>query len=149
MRLENKETGEIGYFSFANQDDPVLIVMDKNGVQLAKYSSLAELTAEWCDAPEEPKEWWYIDADGELLCDSSDDRCEFDNNCREIDNYFSSREEAEKAVEKLKAWKRLKDKGFRFNGWNGTQVGSSISYISEVYYEGCSDDMDLLFGGEE
>lgn len=68
---------------------------------------------------------------------------------KEIGNCFDTIEEAEKAVEKLKAWKRLKDKGFRFNGWSGTQMGSDISYIREVYYEGCTDDMDLLFGGEE
>lgn len=68
---------------------------------------------------------------------------------KRIGNYFETREEAELAVRKLKAWKRLKDNGFRFNGWDGTQIGSNISYISEIYYEGCADDMDLLFGGEE
>lgn len=50
MKLKNKKTKEIGYFCFANWNDPVLIIMDKNGVQLAKYNSLAELNAEWCDA---------------------------------------------------------------------------------------------------
>ena len=55
MKLKNKKTGEIGYFCFANWDSPVLIIMDENGVQLAKYNSLAELNAEWEDVPEE--EW--------------------------------------------------------------------------------------------
>lgn len=56
MKLRNKKTGEIGYFCFANWDSPVLIIMDKNGVQLAKYNSLAELNSEWEDY-EEPKEY--------------------------------------------------------------------------------------------
>ena len=147
MKLKNKKTGEIGYFCFANWDSPVLIIMDKNGVQLAKYNSLAELNEEWEDY-EEPKEYWYIDYDGGILCS------EIDNSSAEkmmisMGNHFNSIEEAEKAVEKLKAWKRLKDKGFSFHGWNGTEIGSNISYISEFYYEGCADDMDLLFGGEE
>ena len=147
MKLKNKKTGEIGYFCFANWDSPVLIIMDKNGVQLAKYNSLAELNEEWEDAPEEPKEYWYIDWNGEVCrSDINDERTE---QMKLIGNYFDTREEAEKAVEKLKAWKRLRDKGFRFHGWNGTEIGSNISYISEFYYEGCADDMDLLFGGEE
>jgi len=155
MKLKNKRTGEIGYFISKNWNETVLIIMDKNGVQLAKYNSLAELNAEWEDY-EGPKDkgYWYIDDlchmrySSELLDEIGDTP----NNwmIRKLcGNYFSSREEAELAVRKLKAWKRLKDNGFRFNGWNGTQMGSDISYIREVYYEGCTDDMDLLFGGEE
>lgn len=56
MKLRNKKTGEIGYFCFANWNEPVLIIMDKDGVQLAKYNSLAELNSEWEDC-EEPKEY--------------------------------------------------------------------------------------------
>lgn len=144
MKLRNKKTGEIIEF------DAILPVKDvvDDSVAHLEYASLAELNAEWEDAPEESKEYWYIDYDGGILCG------EFDNSSAEkmmisMGNHFGSLEEAERAVEKLKAWKRLKDKGFRFNGWNGTKIGSNISYISELYYEGCADDMDLLFGGEE
>ena len=147
MKLRNKKTGEIGYFCFANWNDPILIIMDKNGVQLAKYNSLVELNEEWEDY-DEPKGYWYLSGRGEVRF-IEDDGVKFDKDHKEIGNYFETKEEAEKAVEKLKAWKRLKDKGFRFNGWNGTEIGSNISYISEIYYEGCADDMDLLFGGEE
>lgn len=52
MKLRNKKTGEIGYFCFTNWDSPVLIIMDKNGIQLGKYNSLAELNKEWEDVPE-------------------------------------------------------------------------------------------------
>ena len=72
-----------------------------------------------------------------------------------IGNYFSSQEEAELAVRKLKAWKRLKDKGFRFTGFTHKdrgrldeleiycQLGERPEDIEDM------EDVDLLFGGEE
>ena len=69
-----------------------------------------------------------------------------------IGNYFDTREEAGQAVEKLKAAKRLKDKGFVFKGVNeddgsiktGLSKGVKICDSVEFY-----EDMSLLFGGEE
>ena len=49
MKLKNKKTGEIGYLRSINWNEKALIVMDKNGVQLDKCNSLAELTDEWED----------------------------------------------------------------------------------------------------
>lgn len=63
-------------------------------------------------------------------------------------------EEAEKAVEKLKAWKRLKDKGFRFRGLCESvhelpaieyDIDVDVSRIDSQEYK----DLDLIFGGEE
>lgn len=156
MKLKNKKTGEIGYFCFANWDSPVLIIMDKNGVQLAKYNSLAELNEEWEDY-EEPKEYWYIDYDGGILCS------EIDNSSAEkmmisMGNHFNSIEEAEKAVEKLKAWKRLRDKGFRFEPvdryealcGNGFNIPITATMPPEAYTDAeVSKDLDVCFGGEE
>jgi hypothetical protein len=73
-----------------------------------------------------------------------------------LGNYFETKEEAEKAVEKLKAWKRLKDKGFRFTFWD-MRSGSGKDGHCEgefVMFSECPDDietadLDLLFGGEE
>lgn len=145
MKLRKKETGEIGYFCFANWNDPVLIIMNKDGVQLAKYNSLAELNEEWEDY-EEPKEYWYIDWNGEAgRSDIHDERTE---QMKLIGNYFGTREEAEKAVEKLKAWKRLKDKGFRFIDHIDRDSGQGMTrYEWDGYING--EDLDLLFGGEE
>ena len=71
-----------------------------------------------------------------------------------------TKEEAEKAVEKLKAWKRLKDKEFRFKF--SPAVGAldvepskfQIEITADMPAEWfcCDDvqkDLDLLFGGEE
>ena len=142
MKLRNKKTGaiyKIEDIDLGNNADGIWLGM-------TQYNSLAELNEDWEDY-EEPSEIYFISNNGQIHEEAGHDR--YREERKAIGNYFETKEEAEKAVSKLKAWKRLKDKGFRFNGWNGTRVGSNISYISEVYYKGCIDDMDLLFGGEE
>lgn len=71
---------------------------------------------------------------------------------KEIGNYFETKEEAEKAVEKLKAWKRLKDKGFKFCGIDGDCIRFSID-ISKVNSTKEKEELnkygESLFGGEE
>lgn len=148
MKLRNKKTGEIGYLRSINWNETALIVMDKDGVQLARCTSLAELNEEWKDY-EEPEEYCYIDIDGEI--DSGDMEDGTVKAMKEIGNYFSSREEAEKAVEKLKAWKRLKEKGFRFTGVEDVPRIIRFEIPYRAGYDSCEAeaDLDLLFGGEE
>lgn len=150
MKLRNKKNGEIGYFCFANWDSPVLIIMDRNGIQLAKYNSLAELNAEWEDY-EEPKDYWWISPlDTDVVQCVEDVKDEVDKYNKEIGNYFDTREEAEKAVEKLKSWKRLKDNGFKFDEWERDKEFSGDYIIKASDYHTCDDkDLNLLFGGEE
>lgn len=92
------------------------------------------------------KDYWFIDCDGEIN-QVTDTRTIFDTTCEEIGNYFSSREEAEKAVKKLKAWKRLKDKGFKIRLQN--LKGYSCLEANWDVLEGDYSDVRLLFGGEE
>ena len=154
MKLKNKKTGEIGYFCFANWNDPVLIIMNKNGVQLAKYNSLAALNAEWEDVSEEQKRFYWLDYNGDIYNTEigTMDRSEI----KEIGNYFESKEEAELAVEKLKALKRLKDKGFRFDGWtidDGLKISICTTFEGDNIYSESEKEirtsLDLLFKGEE
>lgn len=59
---------------------------------------------------------------------------------------------AEKAVKKLKAWKRLKDEGFRFTGYkdNTNPKDNSYRINIEAIFDGATlDDLDLLFGGKD
>lgn len=110
---------------------------------------------------EEPKEYFYIDADGEVIKEPSDDGCVFDNNCREIGNYFKTEEDAEKAVEKAKAIVRLNKCGFRFEGYNNrdranggdiviyAHVDTPNNNLIEEAQPAMLKDLDLLFGGEE
>lgn len=75
---------------------------------------------------------------------------------KEIGLLFKTKEETEKAVEKLKAWKRLKDKGFRFEDFEETDRGklgdfTIYAHIEPDYlqkYDEFDDDLYLLFGGE-
>lgn len=149
MKLRNKETGKLGYLRSINWNEQSLIIMDKDGVQLAKYQSLAELNEEWEDY-EEPKKEFYITAWGDIREYTTEvERFAFKQKL-EIGNYFKTREEANKAVEKLKAWKRLKDKGFRFI--NNKIIGEygNVTYRLTYPTTAIEDkDLDLLFGGEE
>ena len=62
-----------------------------------------------------------------------------------------TKEEAEKAVEKLKAWKRLKDKGFEFE-WIDKDTGSiKFAFFNREgkITKEMWQDLDICFGGEE
>jgi hypothetical protein len=143
MKLKNKKSGE---------------VINNNGISFTEgnyktYSSLAELNAEWEDY-EEPKECWYIGNSGEVYGFSNYFiGTEIEEAHREIGNLFDTREEAEKAAEKLKAWKRLKDKGFRFTKWTIPEEPKTphINLVIEAEMDVPDSpyEIDLLFRGEE
>lgn len=117
-----------------------------------------DLNEEWEDY-EEPKGTYFINTQGDVQFWDSNSFAYPDDWSKEdlIGNYFETKEEAEKAVEKLKAWKRLKDKGFRFTGFEETDRGclgdfTIYCYIEPDYtrpYDDVNDDLDLLFGGED
>lgn len=162
MKLRNKKTGEIGYPYFQNWKEISCVIVDENAIQIAKYNSLAELNEEWEDY-EGQKEWyWFIEDNGVIQrsCHYEDLHPTLDKARKDIGNHFSSREEAELAVRKLKAWKRLKGGGFEFMsrsyGHDKTtdDTGGWIRFrVNHLYDEryGCEveKDLDLLFGGEE
>ena len=158
MKLRNKKTGEIletARSSAVNKDK--FRIYDELSDKYYNYNSLAELNEDWEDY-EEPKEHYFIAEYGEVF---SLNEYEGLNNVanpedyKAIGNYFDSEEEAKKAVEKLKAWKRLKDKGFRFHEWykpDGCEpfivVETNIN-LDDVDNKNLQKDLDLLFGGEE
>lgn len=138
MKLRNKKTGEIADLEHEGlvKSNPrgKLVVWKFNANDFVEYDSLAELNEEWEDAPEEPK---GIKSVGNI--GSS------------VHIELGSKEEAEKAVEKLKAWKRLKDKGFEFCEYDDGYKHDFNSGHIEFYVEndgGVLKDLDLLFGGE-
>ena len=163
MKLRSKTTGEIGHLISTNWNETSLIIMDKNGVQLGKYDSLAKLNAEWEDyeEPEESKKYWFINSGGETVSYYEEDEEPEDTEaCKEIGNYFETEEEAEKAVEKLKVVKRLKDKGFKFILEDSyveqtKDTGESKMFIActmNDYHDfvfGDNTDIKLLFSGED
>lgn len=141
MKLRNKKTGEIIEFEtsiYADTED-----------RTYEYNSISELNAEWEDYEEKG---WYITENGEVRENRSIGIVEEESEYREIGNYFETKEEAEKAVEKLKAWKRLKDKGYYFSGWKVDKLHFEIELRVKEYdfiTDEVKHDIDLLFGGEE
>ena len=150
MRLKNKKTG--GLATLVENEDCLTLKTDAG---FHHYFSLAGLNEEWQDYEEPEEDFWYIDSD----CETYGVSRAFNQNDsddvlfnKQIGNYFETKEEAEKAVEKLKAWKRLKDKGFRFRGWirehkKGSADITIASFIDEDY--DITNDLDLLFSGED
>ena len=133
MKLRNKKTGEIrelpdGFFCGDN---------------------LKKICEEWEDYEETKEYYYYIDDLGIVSIDR--EQSSTITMRKNFGNYFDTREEAEKAVEKFKAWKRLKDKGFRFTTCYMPKSVEEleISASCKGDYLDIMDDLDLLFGGEE
>jgi len=166
MKLRNKKTGEIvddGYvrethdFQFDGQKH-ILAVFKGNGHRPPErvsgaYKTLAELNEEWEDY-EEPKEYWFINSCGAVEAHTEEEQLAVADMHKQFGNYFETEEEAEKAVEKLEAWKRLKDKGFRFGDYDVAH-DKDRCFCGQVFFKGgpfwfdIKTDLDLLFGGEE
>ena len=77
---------------------------------------------------------------------------------KEIGNCFESLEEAERAVEKLKAWKRLKKAGFKMAGcFDIDEIdepdNKEVLVMTNGYIDYINDDivadLEIIFGGEE
>lgn len=144
MKLRNKKTGEIRE---AEAREDGIYMYNEYIKQWCKYK-LPALAEQW-EYYEEPKEYWYLDLDGEINNDEGVYENRIERDMKEIGNYFETEEEAKKAVEKLKAWKRLKDKGFRFTGYLGGDGAEVDRIYAEFPSEGNEEDVVLLFGGEE
>jgi hypothetical protein len=143
MKLRNKKTGEI-----IDIYKGEILLHYNQGRKTIHFKRLEDL-AEWEDY-EEPKGKWFISNNGQIHNDEEHER--FREERKQIGNYFETKEEAEKAVEKLKAWKRLEDNGFRFQFWTSSYSGDSISFfidwINADSKKEIENDLDLLFGGE-
>ena len=136
MKLRNKRTGEIIDVKDALTDSD-------------DYPNHYVINDDWKDY-EEPKEYWAIDCfspDGELV--SQFGRCSerIIENRKQIGNYFETREEAEKEVEKLKIYNKLKQKGFVFSGWYYSTEGQLVILAdNHEFSETEPEDLTELFG---
>lgn len=84
--------------------------------------------------PDENQKYYFLDSNG-LVYDSiwADDS--IDHSRFEIGNCFQTKEEAEKAVERLKAWERLKDAGLKFKDWNKSNYDKTFCINAEVEHD--------------
>ena len=158
MKLRNKKTGKIGYLIAGKGSDHYVVTND-DWDNCGEYHYLTKFNEDWEDY-EEPKEIWYIDFQGTVRSASKEENDWFKEN--EIGNCFETREEAEKAVEKLKAWKRLIDKGFKFEGIKEDYtrilqhpIRTGKRYLQfnksedEEWIKENWEDLELLFGDAE
>ena len=148
MKLINKQTGEIATLTLSSNGEELLLM--RNNEMITHNVKLSDLE-DWKDY-EEPKEYRYIDDAGVIQIDqvlSSEI-----NMRKSIGNYFETEEEAEKALEKLKAWKRLKDKGISFEvkvidrKWYLEPKAEPQQRTFDEAYDAFKDIM-FIFGGEE
>ena len=149
MKLQNKKTGEVADLTLSNNGETLLLVQD--GEIIAYDVDLEHLANNWEDY-EEPKGMWTIGQFGELY-EVSGLALNRIKELEDIGNIYKTEEDAERAVEKLKAWKRLKDIGCDFDGWDIKTSGSEgehlIIHLHIRDFTKCGKYLDLLFGGEE
>ena len=140
MKLKNRNTGEIVVFGEG------MIDLNQIGCK-----NVAEMMEQGWEDYEEPKEYWYIDWTPNIgVYYTTYNGTDYDKRLKQIGNYFETKEEAETAVEKLKAWKRLRDNGFEFTGWDRHPDFPGDFRITASDEYTCDDkDLDLLFGGDE
>lgn len=148
-RFDKSRIGDLvcdGAYKYVNK-----FAVEIDGKRVAEYDSLDAVTKEWEDY-EEPKEYWYIDYNGLVKCFQYLDY-DWQEEMRAIGNYFETREEAERAVEKLKAYERLKDKGLSlkldsFRGCIDYRIDLTPLRDDEEIRT-IAEDLELLFGEEE
>lgn len=143
MKLRNKKTGEIV------ETGREYLSMPSNSYHT--YRSLADLNAEWEDY-EEDELLYIVSAEHRsgYQCVLKEDYPEICKIAKELGIGFETEKECKKAVEKLKAWKRLKDNGFRFDGWERHERYCGDFTITASDQTSCNNkDLELLFGGEE
>ena len=145
MKLRNKKTGEVKEF-----------VLFDGMNELQGGATLAMLNEEWEDY-NDSLEHYYISHDGDVVRMSELISSKLRKGNIEIGNYFETKEDAKLAVKKLKAWKRLRDKGVYFKRSHIIPSGQPILEIKSdelvtVTFNGAKEywnDLDLLFGGED
>lgn len=137
MKLRNKKTGKI--LETARSSSVIkdkFRIYDELADKYYTYTSLAELNEEWEDYEAGYYKFTPTLLDNRIVALIVDEK--------------ATREEAEKLMVKLKAYKRLKDKGFRFDDYH--IPAGEIHFDMEIPIDSLHEiakDMDVCFGGKE
>lgn len=142
----SSEIGDV----WVKAEDNVMSPEGKGNIKM--HESLFKPFNDWFEDYKEPKVGYIIDP-MEEDCVSADDSgyevAEVER-AKELGIWFETEEEAVKAVEKLKARKRLENKGLKFGDFEcDFKEGKGTLYFEIDKFEFNYDDFDLLFGGEE
>ena len=135
------KAGEVFYLSDAGnlfrESDNVPVygwtIIEKNPNILTDWFEEIKEPTRW--KPELGHDYYYISGDGHVYDNSWDDSQFVDRGRFEIGNCFRTEEEAEKVVEKLKSWKRLKDSGLKFKGWNKSNYDKTFCINVEIEHD--------------
>lgn len=123
----------------------------KGGMITFYFETLKGMNEMFEDATEEPEEW-YINEYNEPEKVGFGSPIDDIESLREIGFLFKTEKETELAIRKCKAWKRLRDKGFRFKCWYGgsKNIDWEITSLENETYipRQICDDLDLLFSQE-
>lgn len=153
MKLRNKKTGEIAEASILNFE---LVVRYGDG-RVEKYPLLFDYSN--FEYYKEPKKYWFIDAYGNIVQneitkhygDEYTDMTDAYEKQKQIGNHFETEKETEKALNKLKALKRLEDKGLLIGKCTRNQTGTYSVLLSWDNVPPARKDVDadmrLVFGG--
>lgn len=152
MKLRNKKTGEIGEPRIVCEGNYIEICVDSENHIVHYYKTLHGMFKEW-EVFKDHKEHYFITEYGEVFSLAEYESLNNVANVedyKQIGNYFETKKDAEKAVEKLKAFKRLKDKGFRFSNFAYTELGdyARVNISATMINDHINDDLELLFGGK-
>lgn len=151
MKLRNKKTGEIGLVHCdATMFATKIGVFVGNDIKLnapyKEYNSLAELNTEWEDYEDELLYVISAEHKSGYQCVLKEEYPEICKAAKELGIGFETEKECQKAVGKLKAWKRLNEKGFRITLHNCK--GDAWLEANWGNLQGDHSDVLLLFGGE-
>lgn len=157
----------MGIINYFDNQSIVIYPIDENwnakGDKKYVYHSLTELNEEWEDYGDEL--FYIVSAEHKdgYICALKEDYKELCDVAKKLGIGFETEKEARQAVEKLKAWKRLKEFGFRFIDWEldmktvadgkiWFDVGINTEWDAERLLElkpEAKESLDLLFRGEE
>ncbi len=107
--------------------------LEKNPNILADWFEEIKESTRW--KPEMGQKYHYLGDDGFVYYETWANGSPVDNGRLEIGNYFETREEAEKAVERLKAWERLKGAGLKFKDWNKSNYDKTFCINAEIEHD--------------
>lgn len=110
MKLKNKKTGEI----IDIHKGEITLHYDQ-GRKTIHFKRLEDLE-EWEDYEEPKRDYYYIDYNGTIKCFQYLD-FDWQEEMKQIGNYFETKEEAEKTLERLKKLQILRNKGYRIDDY--------------------------------
>ena len=106
--------------------------LEKNPNILTDWFEEVNESTRW--KPEMDQKYHIIASDGTVFDNLWDDDST-DNGRFNVGNCFQTEEEAEKAVERLKAWERLKGAGLKFKDWNKSNYDRTFCINAEVGHD--------------